>query len=78
MRPACRLGQSFVATPEVQALETAFHSKLLPDTGTITEESIKRWPSRRPARRPGLPANAGLGGAETKRLVSESPAPSEI
>jgi superfamily I DNA/RNA helicase len=76
-----RLGQSFVSIPQVQALETAFTSKLLPDhPAQITEESIQALafpPAGTPARF--YPQMLDWVAAETKRLVTEEALPpSEI
>ena len=58
------LNQSFVTTAEVQALETAFTSKLLPNhPASITPESLAALAFPKAGYpRPFLPANAGLGG----------------
>jgi superfamily I DNA/RNA helicase len=75
------LSQSFVTNPEVQALETAFTCKLLPDRPSpITEESIQALvfpPAGTPARF--YPQMLEWVTAEVKQLVNEKTIPpSEI
>jgi superfamily I DNA/RNA helicase len=75
------LSQSFVSTPDVQALEAAFTSKLLPDRPSpISEESIQALafpPAGTPARY--YPQMLDWVTAEVKRLVNENDLPpSEI